>query len=68
MHKVLAAEPRVKLDYVALVEPARLQPIDLITQGSVALVAVRVGAVRLIDNAVLRTARGDEDPRRPGSL
>jgi pantoate--beta-alanine ligase len=68
MHKVLAAEPRVKLDYVALVEPARLQPIDLITQGSVALVAARVGAVRLIDNAVLGTARGDEDPRRPGSL
>jgi len=67
MHKVLAAEPRAKLDYVALVEPARLQPIDLIAQGFVALVAARVGAVRLIDNTVLGTAGGDEDPRRPDS-
>ena len=64
MHKVLAAEPQAKLDYVTLVEPDRLQPIDLITPGSVALVAARVGAVRLIDNTVLSSAGGHDDPRR----
>jgi pantoate--beta-alanine ligase len=64
MHKVLAAEPQAKLDYVTLVEPDRLQPIDLITPGSVALVAARVGAVRLIDNTVLSSAGGLDDPRR----
>jgi pantoate--beta-alanine ligase len=56
MRRVLAAEPRAKVDYVAIVEPALLQPIDLVTPGSVALVAARMGAVRLIDNTVLGSA------------
>ena len=64
MRRVLAAEPRAKLDYVALVEPARLEPVDLVTPGSVALVAARVGAVRLIDNTVLGSAGGDDAPMR----
>jgi pantoate--beta-alanine ligase len=67
MHKVLAAEPRARLDYVAIVEPTRLQPIDLITQGSVVLVAARVGTVRLIDNTVFSSAEGHDDPRRASS-
>jgi pantoate--beta-alanine ligase len=67
MHKVLDTEPRAKVDYVVLVEPTRLQPIALVTPGSVALVAARIGAVRLIDNTVLGSAGGHDDPRRAGS-
>ena len=66
MHKVLATEPRAKVEYVAMVEPARLQPIDLVTPGSVALVAARIGAVRLIDNTVLGSPGGHDDGRRTG--
>ena len=67
MQKVLATEPQAKVDYVALVEPTRLQPIALVTPGSVALVAARIGAVRLIDNTVLGSVGGHDDPRRAGS-
>jgi pantoate--beta-alanine ligase len=63
MHEVLDTEPRAKVDYVALVEPTRLQPIALVTPGSVALVAARIGAVRLIDNTVLGPAGGHDDLR-----
>lgn len=52
MRKVLAAEPRVACDYVAIVEPSRLRPVDRISSGCVALVAARVGSTRLIDNLI----------------
>jgi pantoate--beta-alanine ligase len=63
MRKVFDTEPRANVDYVALVEPTRLQPIALVTPGSVALVAARIGTVRLIDNTVLGSAGGHDDPR-----
>jgi pantoate--beta-alanine ligase len=62
MRKVLDTEPRAKVDYVVLVEPTRLQPIALVMPGSVALVAARIGAVRLIDNTVLGSGGGHDDP------
>jgi pantoate--beta-alanine ligase len=52
MRRVFAAEPRAQPDYVAIVEPARLRPIERVIAGSVALVAARVGTVRLIDNLI----------------
>ncbi len=52
MHKVLASEPRLQPDYVAIAHPSTLQPVSRITAGTVALVAARVGGVRLIDNAI----------------
>jgi pantoate--beta-alanine ligase len=62
MHRVLGTEPWAKVDYVAVVEPTRLQPVALITPGSVALVAARIGAVRLLDNTVLGLAGEHDDP------
>ncbi len=53
MQKVYAGEPRLQLDYVAIVEPARLQPVERVAAGCVALVAARVGRARLIDNLIL---------------
>jgi len=67
MRKILDAEPRANIDYVALVEPTRLQPIALVTPGSVALVAARIGGIRLIDNTFLGSPGGHVDPRRAGS-
>lgn len=52
MRKVLAAAPRLQIDYLAIVEPAELQPVERVTAGSVALAAVRIGPIRLIDNLI----------------
>ena len=53
MRRSFAAEPRVQLDYAAIVEPNRLEPVEIVSAGCVALVAARVGAARLIDNLIL---------------
>lgn len=53
MRRVLAAEPRVKSDYLAIVNPVRLKPVSRVTAGAAALVAARVDSVRLIDNTIL---------------
>ena len=53
MRAVLKEEPRVTLDYLALVDPSELQPVERVSAGTVALVAARVDSVRLIDNLIL---------------
>jgi len=53
MHEVLAAEPQVALDYLAIVDPIQLTPVDRVRAGTVVLIAARVGPVRLIDNLIL---------------
>jgi pantoate--beta-alanine ligase len=52
MRRSFAAEPRVQLDYAAIVNPTTLEPVARVIPGSVALVAARLGAVRLIDNLI----------------
>jgi hypothetical protein len=52
MRQILATEPRAQVEYLAIVEPARLQPVEQVAAGSVALVAARIGTVHLIDNAI----------------
>jgi pantoate--beta-alanine ligase len=49
---VLSRASGVAVDYVGMAEPERLEPVSAVTTGSVALVAVRVGRTRLIDNIV----------------
>jgi pantoate--beta-alanine ligase len=51
--EVLAREGGIAVDYLALVDPESLEPVDRAERGSVALLAARVGATRLIDNVVL---------------
>ena len=53
MRAVVKAEPRVELEYLALVNPLQFDPVERVTAGTVALVAARVGGVRLIDNLIL---------------
>ena len=51
--EVFAAEPGVRVDYIALVDWATLEPIEIAAPGSLFAVAAWVGATRLIDNAIL---------------
>ncbi|MDL9980150.1 pantoate--beta-alanine ligase [Microbacterium candidum] len=57
---VLAAEASrilsdagASVEYWAVVDPVTFEPLDAIVPGTLAIVAARVGDVRLIDNAVL---------------
>ncbi len=50
---VLEAEPRVRLQYLELVDPDTLEPAERPDARSVLAVAAHLGATRLIDNAAL---------------
>lgn len=52
--RIFATEPAVRIDYIALVDWATLQPVESAVPGSLFAVAARVGSTRLIDNAVLK--------------
>lgn len=51
--RVLDREPSVVVDYLAVVEPAALAPVDVVNETTVVALAARVGSTRLIDNIVL---------------
>jgi pantoate--beta-alanine ligase len=54
MEALIAAEPRAKIDYVALVHPETLEPVTTLAgQVTLAALAVRIGQTRLIDNHLL---------------
>jgi pantoate--beta-alanine ligase len=50
---VLAAAPAIDVEYLAVVEPERLEPVSHADAGTVVMVAARVGKTRLIDNIIL---------------
>jgi pantoate--beta-alanine ligase len=49
-----AEMPQIRVDYIALVDWATLEPVEMATPGSLFAVAACVGATRLIDNAILQ--------------
>lgn len=49
----LAAEARVRVDYVAIVDPVDLEPVDRLEGRSLLALAAFVGTTRLIDNTWL---------------
>lgn len=51
--RVLAAEPSIAVDYLALADAATLEPATTVNASTVAMVAARVGRTRLIDNLIL---------------
>ena len=53
MQAVLDDTPGVTVDYVAVVDPATLEPLDQIDRPAHGLIAARLGNVRLIDNLPL---------------
>jgi pantoate--beta-alanine ligase len=54
MRKVLGGEPGIRIDYLAVCDPERLEPLDRIGREAVILGAIRLGSVRLIDNVLAR--------------
>jgi pantoate--beta-alanine ligase len=66
MTDVIAQEPRVRVDYLAVCDPATLESLTTVRNECVLLGAVRVGTIRLIDNlAVTITQAGSK--RRGGA-
>ena len=51
--QVIADEPGVRLDYLEIVNPDTLDPVEDISKGALVAVAAFVGTTRLIDNVVL---------------
>jgi pantoate--beta-alanine ligase len=47
------AEPALTLEYLAIVEPRTLTPVDTVDAGTVLALAARLGRTRLIDNITL---------------
>ena len=62
MARALAREPAVETDYAVVADAETLQPQLRATPASRALVAARVGGVRLIDNAPLAEASDAPGP------
>ena len=50
---VLATEPAVEMEYVAIVEPATLASVETVGADTVVALAARLGRTRLIDNIIL---------------
>jgi pantoate--beta-alanine ligase len=50
---VLRATPGLEIDYVALVDPLTLEPVERLDAPARALIAARLGSVRLIDNIAI---------------
>ncbi len=55
--QALLEAANLRIDYVALADPSTLQPVEVVNRPTVAAIAARVGATRLIDNEIL----GDAD-------
>jgi pantoate--beta-alanine ligase len=54
MRKVLAEEPAIRIDYLAVCDRYTLEPLERIGGEAVILGAIRLGSVRLIDNVLAR--------------
>jgi pantoate--beta-alanine ligase len=59
MQKVLAAEPRARVDYAEIVDAETFEPLVRVSRRSYAVLAVHVGKARLIDNLLIEPV-GDE--------
>ena len=57
-HARLATAPEVTVEYAAVVEPRRLEPVEVADAETVVALAARVGRTRLIDNIVLGEGLG----------
>lgn len=56
--RLIAAEPLARIDYVDVVDPGSLDPVEKVNGEALVALAVYVGKTRLIDNTILRT-KGD---------
>jgi len=54
MGEVIGAEPLAHLDYADVVDPASFRKLESLETPGLAVLAVRIGATRLIDNMLLQ--------------
>ncbi|MGQ0557493.1 MAG: pantoate--beta-alanine ligase [Nitrospiraceae bacterium] len=57
MVQVIQSEPALTIDYLAVCDPTTLEPLSKVARKVVLLGAVRIGAVRLIDNILVVSPR-----------
>ena len=53
MRQTIEQEPTVRIEYLALCDPASLEPLERVDRRTLLLGAIRIGSVRLIDNVVV---------------
>lgn len=58
---ILTGETGGRVEYIALVHPDTLQPVERLAGRVVVALAVRIGATRLIDNAVIEVGDASTD-------
>jgi len=63
MRRVLDAEPRARVDYAEIVDAETFQPVVRLGRASYALLAVKFGATRLLDNMLIEFPDSNEDHR-----
>jgi pantoate--beta-alanine ligase len=54
MHKVLASEPQARVDYAEIVNAGTFEPAVRVGRNCYAVLAVRIGNTRLIDNMLIQ--------------
>ena len=59
MRAILQGEPAIRIDYLAIVDPDTLLPIDDLSAGGLLAIAAYVGNTRLIDNVLLGPRAGN---------
>lgn len=62
MLNIFAADPTVRVDYAAIVDPATLLPVADTSRGALIAVAAWVGSTRLIDNVLLEMHPDESRP------
>ncbi|TAM84139.1 MAG: pantoate--beta-alanine ligase [Acidobacteria bacterium] len=63
MRHVLQRDVRLKIDYLAIVNPVSFEPASRVSAGAIALVAAYVDRVRLIDNTILGPVGASQEDR-----
>jgi pantoate--beta-alanine ligase len=53
MRQIVGKESQAKIDYLAVCDPDTLEPLVRIRERAVLLGAIRIGAIRLIDNLLV---------------
>ena len=53
MRQTVEQEPTARIEYLALCDPASLEPLERVDRRTLLLSAIRIGSVRLIDNVVV---------------
>lgn len=53
MEKIIHATKSATIDYISIVSPENLEEVPMVRSGDVAVLAVRIGKTRLIDNMIL---------------